>query len=174
MRTLLLLAAVTAAAGACRRSPNVPGDGLLTIDWRGAQTGHFSAPLAASHCAETGILELLAVRGDSGFGLVLFPTDSARVATATYPIFLGTDVTALRPGANAALRWFTGVDLAVFEGRAGSVALTARDSSLSATLEVRMHALNGTDSLVVRGRFDKVRLRKDGTGCGGRSRRNLI
>jgi hypothetical protein len=174
MRTLLLLAAVVAAAGACRRSSQAPDDGLLAVDWRGAHTGHFSAPLTASHCEETGILELLAVRGDSGFGLVLFPSDSARVAGATYPIFLATDVTAPRPGANAALRWFTGSDLAVFEGRSGSVMLTTRDSSLSATLELRMHALSGTDSLVVRGRFDNVRLRKDGTGCGSRSRRNLI
>src|SRR5512135_2924989 len=131
MRTLLLLAAVTAAAGACRRASPIPSEGLLTVDWRESQTGHFSAPLTAVHCAETGILELLAVRGDSGFGLVLFPSDSARVTAATYPIFLGTEVTVPRPGANAALRWFTGVDLAVFEGRSGSVTLTTRDSSLS-------------------------------------------
>jgi hypothetical protein len=174
MRSFILLSAVAALAGACRPSANSVKEGELSVEWRGSHRGRFVALATATLCPETGLVELLAVTGDSGVGLVLFPADSGRLAAATFPVFVGSDANEPRPGANAAIRWFTGADLAVFEGQAGQVTLVAPGATLSGTIKVRMHAVSGTDTLQATGRFDGVPVTRSGAGCGRLSRRNLI
>jgi hypothetical protein len=173
MRTIIAFVSVIALASACRPSPDAPKAGQLSVEWQGSHRGHFATAATARHCPETGLVELLAVQGDSGVGLALFPADSGKLATATFPIFAGSDLNEPRPGANAAIRWFSG-DLAVFEGQTGQVTLVASGATLSGTLEVRMHAVTGTDTLRVTGRFDRVPVARSGAGCGRLSRRNLI
>jgi hypothetical protein len=176
MRTIIPLVAVAVAtlAAACRPSRDAPKEGQLSVEWQGSDRGHFAAPAIATHCPETGLVELLAVRGDSGVGLALFPVDSGTLAAAIFPIFAGSDLNESRPGANAAIRWFAGATLAVFEGQAGQVTLVAAGTTLSGTIEVRMHAVSGTDTLRATGRFDGVPVTRGGAGCGRLSRRNLI
>ena len=174
MRTIIAFVSVIALASACRPSPDAPKAGQLSVEWQGSHRGHFATAATARHCPETGLVELLAVQGDSGVGLALFPADSGKLATATFPIFAGSDLNEPRPGATAAIRWFAGGDLAVFTGQAGRVTLAAPGATLSGTLEVRTQAVSGTDTLRVTGRFDEVPVTRSGAGCGRLSRRNLI
>ena len=165
--TLLLLAA------ACRRGPSGAGDGQVLAEWRGTHRGRFVAPMSATHCPESGIVELIAVRGDTGVGLVLYPADSARIASGEYQVFPPGTAVPPRPAAGAALRWFTGIDLSPFDGTSGSVQVTVADSLLSGSLAVRMEQPSGTDTLALTGRFTALVVQRLDAGCSRTSRRNL-
>ena len=158
---------------ACRRTPTEARSGQVLAEWQGTQGGRFIAPMAATHCPESGVVELIAVRGDTGVGFALYPLDSSRVVTGQYQVFPSSTVVPPRPGAGAALRWFTGLSLAPFEGTSGVVQATVADSLLSGNFEVRMEQPSGTDTLTVTGRFVALPIQRLAPGCSQASRRNL-
>ena len=174
MRLLLFsgLALLLLASG-CRRGPAEALDGQIEVEWRGSHRGRFVAPMSATHCPESGLVELIAVRADTGVGLVLYPADSAQITSGAYTVFLSGTVVPPRPAASAALRWFTGVELAAFEGTSGTTQATLADSLLSGSFEVRMDRQGSSDTLAVSGRFVAIAVRRMETGCSRSSRRNL-
>jgi hypothetical protein len=174
MRFRLFAALVLLALpSACRRAPTEARNGQVLVEWQGTHRGRFIAPMSVTHCPESGIVELIAVRGDTGVGFALYPVDSARVVTGEYRVFPSGTVVPPRPAAGAALRWYTGVDLAPFEGTTGAVHASVADSLLSGDFEVRMEQPSGTDTLTVTGRFVALPIQRMAPGCSQTSRRNL-
>jgi hypothetical protein len=145
----------------------------VLAEWSGSQRGRFIAPASATFCPESGILELVAVRGDTGVGLALYPGDFNQPVAGSYPVFGSAMPEPPRPGSGAALRWFSGIDLAAFEAASGTVELNPADTLLSGTFALRMQQPTGTDTLVMNGRFSAVPLHRLEAGCSRTSRRNL-
>jgi hypothetical protein len=142
----VVLAALLLWAMACSK---VGGGRWLTARWIGSDTGRISAPATASWCPLAGRLEVKAVSGDLGFGLVLYPVGD--LAAGSYPAFDPGIDSVHRPGASAALRWYTQQLVVGFQSDSGSVQLTGKDL-LDLRFGFRLRSLDGKDTLVTQGR----------------------
>lgn len=170
MRYALILLLVAAA---CKRAPRaVPGD--LDVSWGGSSRGRFVAPLQATHCAESGQVELLAIRGDTGIGVALFLEDSSAVQPVVYPVMSGSLLHETRPGSSVAARWFAVTSIAAFEGITGKVTLSSGGSELNGTLDVSFKALDRPDTLHLTGSFTRVPVAKGDTNCRLVRKRNRL
>ena len=160
-RALLFLLSISPA---CNRAPKaLPGD--LEVTWRGVERGRFLAPLEATHCAESGQVELLAIRGDTGVGIALFLHDSAAVQPGEYPVVPGSQYDEPRPGATVAARWFATTTITGFEGMSGKVVLSATGPALTGSIDAILQGLDRPDTLVLEGRFSQVPLTKADSSC---------
>jgi hypothetical protein len=169
MRYALILLIATA----CSRAPRVhPGD--LDVSWRGSARGRFVAPLEATHCASSGQVELLAVRGDTGVGVALFLEDSTAVQPVVYPVMSGSLLQETRPGSSIAVRWFAVTSISAFEGITGKVTLSSAGNALSGTLDVTFKALDRPDTLHMSGSFTQVPVAKADTNCRLVRKRNKL
>ena len=157
----------------CRQEP-APGPGDLLAEWTGHTAGSFQARLSATHCPTTGIVELLAVRGDTGIGGAVFLRDSTTVSAGDYPIFLAATYPEPRPGALAALRWFNVTAITAYEGLRGRIRLEPRDSTLAGSFDVIVQGLEHPDTLKLTGRFSGVPLVRADTACARTMRRNTL
>jgi len=161
---LRLAVIATVLLTGCQRAPKaLPGD--IDVIWRGDAPGRFIAPLTATHCAESGLVELLAIRGDTGVGLALFLKDSALIEAVEYPVVPGSLLDEPRPGANAGVRWFATTAIAAFEGVAGKVSLALNGGLLSGSLDVKFQSLDKPDTLRMTGAFSRVPVTPADSGC---------
>lgn len=168
----LVVVALAGALLVCGPSgTNEPRPGEIAVEWPG---GSFRALASAVLCIETGLVELVAVRGDSGLGMALFPADSTALTAGIYPVFAPTSPVESRPGAGGAIRWFRdGVTLG-YQAIDGMVRIESSAGGASGSFEFGMHQYDGADSLRVTGRFRAVPVDSLPTGCGATSRRHLI
>lgn len=146
----------------------------LSVEWDGEVPGRFSAPGKAVFCAQTGLVELEALRGDTGVAAVLFLSDSGKVEAADYPVFLAASYPEPRPGALAGLRWFDNVQIVAWEGLRGTIEVTPADSTLAGTFSVMMQQVNRPDTVLMTGRFSGIPLIRGDSSCGAARRRNTI
>lgn len=132
--------------------------------------------MAAEHCPASGILQLVAVRGDTGVALALFPRDSSTVDTVTTFIVHppGMDPLPL-PGAALALRWFGSAALEAFEALSGEVRLTrVGRGSVSGRVTARLRGVERSDTLVVSGAFREVPFARADPGCEATMQRHRV
>jgi hypothetical protein len=137
----------------------------MAVRWTGADTGRFSAPAEARWCARDTLVEVVAARNDTAFGLSLIAQDSLRAGS--YPVF-HTDVYApWRPQAGAAIRWLDSTDLRHFGGASGQVTVTEGGARLvSGTLDIGLQASTGRDSIHLTGSFSAVPIAPANPLCG--------
>lgn len=114
-----LVVAALAAAG-CRAG----GAGTLRAHWASADTtlgtGDLALPLKAVWCEARGRLTLLAVSGDTGFGILV------RTVKLAPGLFHVSDTTAAQsPGSSMAFRVVRNANLFALSGDSGAVAITA-------------------------------------------------
>jgi hypothetical protein len=147
IRRGLLFAALLPWSVGCEKVARGP---RLNAAWTGSDTGRISAPAAASWCPVAGRLEVKAVKGDMGFGLVLYPVSD--LVAGTYPAFDPGADSVRRPGAAGAARWFTNHDVVGYQSDSGSVELTRKDERLQLRFGFRLRSLNGEDTVVAEGR----------------------
>lgn len=163
MRQLLLLVLFTAACD--RPATPVEPQGTLSVTWAGVTAGSLSAPATASWCAPDSLLEVVAVRGDTGVGFSLLVEDTVRVAQ--YPVLSGAMAVDWRPLAMAALRWASDTALHGFEGNDGKVEVTgASEGTVAGTLDLMLRVNDGTDTLRMTGEFRNVPIRPATGACG--------
>ena len=143
----VILPALLLWAAACGKVGSAP---RLAADWVGSDTGRISASPTASWCPVAGRLEVKAARGDTGFGLVLYPVSD--LAAGTYPAFDPGVDTVHRPGATGAARWFTERDVVGYQSDSGSVELTRENDRLQLRFGLRLRRLNGAATVVAEGR----------------------
>jgi hypothetical protein len=100
------------------------GERMLKTRWViENDTTAFQAPVIAAWCRESQRLDLLAMRGDSGIGLALYPADSVELA-AVYTVTEPGGPIQIRPGAGVAIRRFGKTVVEGFWGRTGTVTVT--------------------------------------------------
>lgn len=165
---LLLLAASILALTACQPTP----EGRLEAEWRGAVRGAFSDRATASHCAETGIVLIEAIRADTGIAMALYPADSSVIAPGTFPVLPGSTPNPPKPVVLAGMRSFEATEVKGWEGYGGTVTLDTAGGVLSGSFQLRLQVVNGSDTLALTGRLVAVPIVRDTAGCRLRLRRN--
>jgi hypothetical protein len=120
------------------------------------------------------VVELLAVKGDTGIGGAIFLRDSSTVAAGDYPVFLAATWPEPRPGAVAALRWFNVTSITAYEGLRGSIRLDPTDSTLTGSFDMTVQGIEHPDTLKLTGHFSGVPLVRADTGCARTMRRNTL
>ncbi len=151
----------------CRETLVQPDDGpgTVSVDWTASRTGNFSSRPETSWCLADSMLEILAIRGDTAFGLSLFAQDSIRLGQ--FPLVSGSIAANWRPLAFGALRLAADSVNVGFEAAAGSVQVTRADSGrVSGTIEARFKRVDGPDTLRIIGKFVDLVIRPAAGLCG--------
>ena len=151
----------------CREKPIQPldGPGTVSIEWAPSSTGKLSVRPEVSWCPADTMLEILAIHGDTAFGLTLFAPDSIRVGQ--FPLVSGAVSSNWRPLGFGALRLASDSVNVGFEATSGTVHVTRADSGLvSGTIAARFKRVDGPDTLGVTGKFVDLRIRPAEGQCG--------
>ncbi|HET9275943.1 MAG TPA: hypothetical protein VFN96_07730 [Gemmatimonadales bacterium] len=168
MRGTALLTAALALAGCRSNAASAEAalePGRVRIEWSGSTSGRFAAPAVARWCATDTLVEILAMRADTGVGLILLVRDS--VEAGDYPVAAARSFSSRRPGASVAVRWLDTSSVRGYEGVRGRVALTA-GGALAGTFEALLRANAGLagDTLAVRGELSGITLSTADSLCG--------
>ena len=158
------------AAGALGCHPESPNasEGRLSIRWSGPDTTAFSAHAVAEWCASLHLLEIRAISGDTGTGIVLYPTDT--VGAGVYPVRRPERAdSAQRPSAALALRWFSKTTIMGYQGDTGRVTVERTpDGSLAGRFAIGGRPLVTGARLAATGTFEDLRIVATPVTCAGR------
>jgi hypothetical protein len=141
----LILSVIIAGCGP--RDDHNPG--RIDVRWTGADSGRLTFPGTAHWCAQDTTLEIIAQRGDSGVGLVIFPADSLK--TGSSPVTLPTDSMS-RPRSGLALRWFGETLITGFYSQAGATTVTSI-RPLAGSIQASLKSVVDGRTIEVRGTF---------------------
>ena len=123
-------------------------------------------PAVAEWCDSLRVLELRAIRGDTGIALVLYPTDSA--APGDYPMVPPERADSTRPAAALALRWFAETSIRGFRSDSGSVTLAAVGPGAgSGRFSGRVRSTTEGSRLTVTGTFQGLTVQPGPAECAG-------
>ncbi len=148
----LRLAALPVLAGLLGACGAQPGEGNLSASWIGTDTGEVSTAANTVWCRDPRRLEVTAIDGDLGLGMVLYPSDTALPGQ-----FKGFDPgadTVIRPAAAAALRWFTEQNIEGYQSDSGGVTLEAQGQRLSGQFRFRLRSLDRNKIVRLTGTLD--------------------
>jgi hypothetical protein len=163
--TLGMAFALFAGAHGCRarKEPVVSGP-RLEVRWTGGEAGTFRAPATADWCDSLNLLEILAMSGDTGIGLAIYPREG--ISTGSYPVRLPAAADSIPSSSAIALRWFTQTSVRGFQADSGALSLTrAADGTLSGRFRAAAHPVTGKGPLSLTGSFDGLRQRPATRGC---------
>lgn len=151
LRRLVILVSLLAG---CRLIPHRPPDGgHLQATWSGPDGGKISSPASAEWCAARKLLEIRAVRGDTGIALALYPKDT--LVGGRYRVVDPLRAESLPPAAGIALRWFTQNAVKGFQGDTGTVFLDRSPSGeLGGSVSAGARSVADTQRVTVKGTFD--------------------
>ncbi len=169
-----LLAAGMLGTAACSDQEQAAAPaGTLELTWTGSDTGKLSGPAVAEWCDSLDLLELRAIRGDTGIALLLYPSDSAAtrdsVPAGEYPVVPPQRAATSRPAAAIAMRWFAETSIRGFRGEGGSVVLesTGRAPSAGRFSAELLSATEGS-RLTIAGSFKGLTVDTAPAACAGR------
>jgi hypothetical protein len=153
------------AAGACRDSAgSKPDAGHLQAEWSGADTGDMSGSATAEWCDQQRLLEIRAIRGDTGLALAVYP--GVILSADSYPVVAPSGSDSTVPSARVALRWFGATAVNGFQGDSGAVVVDRTDSGrVSGTLEARASSVTNSDRIYVTGTFRNLTVVDATRGC---------
>ena len=136
----------------------------LEASWTGADTATLSAPGTAAWCDTLRVLEIVAIAGDTGIGIAVYPSDS--IASGRYRVRPPAVADSLPPAAAVGLRWFSETAVQGFQGDSGEVTLTRTPGGvLSGRFTAAARAIVGNGRLTLTGSFDDLRAIPATRGC---------
>jgi hypothetical protein len=161
----MAFALALAAGTGCSRAPaSAPAGGNIDVRWTGGQRGSISAPATAEWCAVLRLLEVSAIRGDTGVALAVYARDT--LSQGTFRIVPPARAESLPPAAGIALRWPTQTAIIGFQGESGSVVLErTRSGELSGRISAAARAVNDTAVIRIEGTFQNLAIRPQSRGC---------
>lgn len=152
-----------ASLAACNAG-GTKGQGQLSASWRGGDSGQLAAPATASWCATGGLLEIMAIAGDSGVAVLVYPTDGVRSGTFTVVDPLRQPVHA--GGAALAARWPAAENIIGWRGVSGTVHLKVDGGSLAGDMEgMMLRPGPPSESLTFKGTFAALRADSGPAAC---------
>ncbi|MEO7986651.1 MAG: hypothetical protein ABI766_08955 [Gemmatimonadales bacterium] len=162
---LLSLALAVSFAVGCERVPEEKQGGpFLEARWIGADSGKIAAPLVAEWCDSLRMLEILAVRGDTGIALALYAKST--FGAGTYPVLPPARADSSPPAASVALRWFAETSIRGFQGDSGTVEVEEIPPGVFAGVIVAHgHSVTDGGKLTIRGTFSHLVPGPAGRGC---------
>jgi hypothetical protein len=166
----LMGAWLLASALCCHPASEGAGEGRLSVHWTGSDTATFSSAAAAEWCASLHLLEIRAIAGDTGAGIVLYPADT--VGPGVYPV-RRPDVadTSLPPSAAVALRWASRTMIMGYQADSGRVTVERTpDARLAGRFSVHARPLSTGSLLKATGSFEHLRIVTAPASCAGRQR----
>lgn len=166
---IYLLAVVLAVFSGCRKSAaTAPADdasGTVSLQWTGVVAGGFTARAVATWCPSDSLLEIQAVRGDTGFGVALI--EPSKVTAGQHPVVAPSVPVPWRPMALAALRWATDSAIKGFEANSGNVTLTdVSATQVSGQIDVRLKHIDTNDTLRLKGTLTRISYGPAKGACG--------
>ena len=166
MTRYLLAASLMLLTLSCNRPTALAegAPGSLSVSWAGKYDGRFRVEAEGTWCSRDSMLQIAGIRGDTGVGLALFVPDTVR--PVPHPVISPAVVVDWRPLAFAAVRWFGESDVVGFEASGGVITVTAVDSGVTGTVDVRLRAPNGIDTLHLTGGFTRIPVRPAEGTCG--------
>jgi hypothetical protein len=168
VRVLLLAALVLTAGFACpwRKKPAISStEGTVDLEWTGSTKGHFIASAVGQWCKADSMLEVTAIRGDTGVAIALVTEDTLK--PGQHPIVLPSVPVKWRPLARTAIRWIGKAELEGFEGSGGNVHVTELGrNTVSGRVDARLRAGNRRDTLRLIGTFTRIPIRANPSPCG--------
>ena len=164
----LLWTWLAAAAFGCQSESRVPAEGHLAVHWTGPDTVAFSSRAVAEWCASLHLLEIRAVAGDTGMGIVLYPADT--INPGVFPVRRPDIADTTRPPAAAvALRWFSKTTITGYQGDTGRVTVErTSDGTLAGRFAVGARPLVTGARLTATGTFEDLRIASAPITCAGR------
>lgn len=161
----VLLAAIGGAAWWVLAARGPDAGAAVRIEWRGSHTGAANLPGEVAWCPVNRMGTLLAISNDTGLLVTLAEPDS--LAPAPHPVVApASRDQAPRPSAIASLRWAgdSGL-LRGFQSVSGLLDLRTVGTRVSGSLEMRMRAPVGPDTLVVTASFADLPVVASAVGC---------
>jgi hypothetical protein len=168
-RSLTALALVLVGLTGCDRAPaSRAGAGQLDVRWTGSERGRLSGQATAEWCAILRLLEIRAIRGDTGIALAIYPPDTA--SPGEYRVIDPARAESLPPAAALALRWAAQTTIKGFQGESGSVVLERSSSGdLAGRFTAAARSVTDTQRVVIDGSFRDLPIRPQARGCAARS-----
>jgi hypothetical protein len=156
---------VLSLLAACRTwERQQPPIGGLEAHWTGADSGKIAAHADAEWCGERRLLEVRAIRGDTGLAVALYPVDT--IVSDSYPVVEPTRADSTRPSASVALRLFASTAIKGYQGDSGSVLLERSSSGqLSGSLTARVRLVRTGEAVRLSGKFEHVAVVAQEQGC---------
>lgn len=163
MRCLAL--AGLAGLGAC---PNESTQTLtgprLEVRWKGSDSATVRAPAAASWCDSLNVLEIVALAGDTGIAIAIYPRGG--IATGAYPVRPPAVADSLPPSSAIGLRWSSQTAVRGFQSDSGALSLTRESNgTFSGRFRAAAHPVSGKGALTLTGSFSGLRERPATRGC---------
>ncbi|MEP7176103.1 MAG: hypothetical protein ABI860_06080 [Gemmatimonadales bacterium] len=153
-------------AAACHGdAAKAPSGARLAVRWTGSDTSSFDAPATAERCDSSTMLQIVAIAGDTGIGIALYPSDSN--LAAVYTVRPPSLADSAPPAGAVGLRWFSQTSVQGYQADSGQVSVTrAPNGALSGRFKATARAITGTGRLTLAGSFDDLRARRAARGCG--------
>jgi hypothetical protein len=160
-----LLLLIAALAGCRDQRAGGKGAGQITVGWTGAEQGMVAGPATAEWCSISRVLEIQAIRGDTGVAIAIYPAETV-AAAGIYRVRTPSKAESLPPAAGVALRWAAQTVIKGFQGESGSVALERLPSGqLSGRLTAVARSTTDTGSVAVTGTFRGLAVSPPKRGC---------
>jgi hypothetical protein len=157
---VLLVLSLTAC-----RAPNRPDDvGHFELRWNGPQAGSLSGPATAGWCAHRKVLQVHAIRGDTGVALAIYPGKA--LEAGVYRVVDPMKAESVPPAASVALRVLTQNLVQGFQGDTGRVTLdSSRAGRFSGSVSARARSVVDSQRIGLSGTFRDLRVVPDTAGC---------
>jgi hypothetical protein len=152
-------------SGACRDTPERSHSvGHLEVVWNGRTRGNISTSATAGWCAPRRVLEIRAIKGDTGIALALYPGKS--IAPGAYRVVDGARAESVPPAARIAVRLLAANTVQGFRGDSGRVDLERSSSGqLSGSVRARARSVVDTQRISLSGTFRGLTVLPDSLGC---------
>jgi hypothetical protein len=136
----------------------------VEAEWSGAASAKMASGATAEWCDSLRLLQIQAVRGDTGIALAIYPV--SQLEARRFSVLPPARADSTRPAAAIALRWFGEASILGFQGESGLVVVEQTGPGRYAgTFEARAHSVTDTSHLTIRGSFRGLTVRPALRGC---------
>ena len=163
----MVLVGATLAIACRERAAGDASDSFLKAEWRGKDTAEIRGPATAEWCDSLRLLEIQALRGDTGVAIAIYP--ARQVEAGRLRVIPPTPTDSTRPRAAVVLRWFAETSIRGFQGDSGAVVLEQpRRGVLTGTFNASAHSVTDTAHIMIRGNFRNLTVRPASRECPAR------
>lgn len=158
--------AIVLALGGCGAVAWERDRGRIEVTWTGAEKGTMTAPAEALWCSAARTVQLTAVQGDTGVGIMIYPAES--LVVGKYPIVEPADARTRPPAASVGLRLINQTAVSGYQGRAGAVVMERVEGGrMSGHFEATARTATGAVGTIrLTGHFVSVPITSDASACG--------
>jgi hypothetical protein len=132
--------------------------------WTGTDSGRLDSPASAEWCDTLRLLEIRALKGDTGIGVAIYPT--SLLQPGRYRVVRPEAADTSRPAAAVALRWFAETSIRGFKAESGAVVLEqAAPGTYSGRIEAFAKSVTNDAHVTIRGTLQELTVRPARSGC---------